>query len=69
MSSSSPPAFRAKPGMSRDDLLKTNSDIVGQVTEQGAKYSPNSIHHRRLESARRNDAGRVSQVGISERTA
>ena len=32
-----------KPGMSRDDLLKTNSDIVGQVTEQVAKYSPNSI--------------------------
>ena len=32
-----------KPGMSRDDLLKTNSDIVGQVTDQVAKYSPNSI--------------------------
>jgi malate dehydrogenase len=32
-----------KPGMSRDDLLKTNSDIVGSVTEQVAKYSPNSI--------------------------
>ena len=29
-----------KPGMSRDDLLKTNSDIVGQVTDQVAKYSP-----------------------------
>lgn len=32
-----------KPGMSRDDLLKTNSDIVGAVTEQVAKYSPNAI--------------------------
>jgi len=32
-----------KPGMSRDDLLKTNSDIVGQVTEQVAKYSPNAF--------------------------
>ena len=32
-----------KPGMSRDDLLKTNSDIVGQVTDQVAKYSPNSF--------------------------
>lgn len=32
-----------KPGMSRDDLLKTNSDIVGQVTDQVAKYSPNSV--------------------------
>src|SRR6476659_3757619 len=32
-----------KPGMSRDDLLKTNSDIVGAVTEQIAKYSPNAF--------------------------
>ena len=32
-----------KPGMSRDDLLKTNSDIVGQVTDQVAKYSPNAF--------------------------
>lgn len=32
-----------KPGMSRDDLLKTNSDIVGQVTDQIAKYSPNAF--------------------------
>ncbi len=32
-----------KPGMSRDDLLKTNSDIVGSVTDQVAKYSPNSF--------------------------
>ncbi|HTK37666.1 MAG TPA: malate dehydrogenase [Pyrinomonadaceae bacterium] len=32
-----------KPGMSRDDLLKTNSDIVGNVTDQVAKYSPNAF--------------------------
>lgn len=32
-----------KPGMSRDDLLKTNSDIVGSVTEQVAKHSPDSF--------------------------
>jgi len=32
-----------KPGMSRDDLLKTNSDIVGTVTDQVAKYSPNAF--------------------------
>ncbi len=32
-----------KPGMSRDDLLKTNSDIVGEVTEQVAKYSPDAF--------------------------
>lgn len=32
-----------KPGMSRDDLLKTNSEIVGSVTEQVVKYSPESF--------------------------
>ncbi len=32
-----------KPGMSRDDLLSTNMKIVGEVTEQAARYSPNSI--------------------------
>src|SRR5438270_2736097 len=32
-----------KPGMSRDDLLKTNSDIVGAVTDEVAKYSPNAF--------------------------
>ncbi len=32
-----------KPGMSRDDLLKTNAKIVGEVTEKVAKYSPKSI--------------------------
>ncbi len=31
-----------KPGMSRDDLLKTNGKIVGEVTAQIAKYSPKS---------------------------
>jgi malate dehydrogenase len=32
-----------KPGMSRDDLLKTNADIVSKVVDQVVKYSPNSI--------------------------
>jgi malate dehydrogenase len=32
-----------KPGMSRDDLLKTNADIVGKVAEEVAKYSPEAI--------------------------
>src|SRR5205823_11456133 len=32
-----------KPGMSRDDLLKTNASIVRQVTESVAKASPNAI--------------------------
>jgi malate dehydrogenase len=32
-----------KPGMSRDDLLKTNYNIVKSVTEQVVQRSPNSI--------------------------
>jgi malate dehydrogenase len=32
-----------KPGMSRDDLLKTNAGIVRQVTEQVTATSPDSI--------------------------
>ncbi|RAP29463.1 malate dehydrogenase [Candidatus Marinamargulisbacteria bacterium SCGC AG-343-D04] len=32
-----------KPGMSRDDLLNTNANIVGSVTEQIVKYSPDCI--------------------------
>ncbi|MEN8262968.1 MAG: malate dehydrogenase [Nitrospirota bacterium] len=31
-----------KPGMSRDDLLKTNMGIMKSVTEQVAKYSPDA---------------------------
>ena len=32
-----------KPGMSRDDLISTNTKIVKQVTENVAKKSPNAI--------------------------
>jgi malate dehydrogenase len=32
-----------KPGMSRDDLLFANYDIVKSATEQAVKYSPDSI--------------------------
>lgn len=32
-----------KPGMSRDDLLKTNAEIVGKVTDEVVKYSPNAF--------------------------
>ncbi len=32
-----------RPGMSRDDLLRTNMRIVGSVTEQVVKYSPDTI--------------------------
>ena len=32
-----------KPGMSRDDLIKTNATIVKDVTEKAIKYSPDAI--------------------------
>src|SRR5205823_4564341 len=32
-----------KPGMSRDELLRTNADIVGKVVDECVKRSPNSI--------------------------
>lgn len=32
-----------KPGMSRDDLIKTNAAIVKEVTEKAVKYSPDAI--------------------------
>lgn len=32
-----------KPGMSRDDLLKTNSEIVGTAAAETLKHSPNAI--------------------------
>ncbi len=35
--------FPRKPGMSRDDLVKKNQEIVAQVTEQVVRNSPNSI--------------------------
>jgi malate dehydrogenase len=35
--------FPRKPGMSRDDLLFANYDIVKVATEQAVKYSPNAI--------------------------
>jgi len=35
--------FPRKPGMSRDDLLMANYEVVKTATEQAAKYSPNAI--------------------------
>ena len=35
--------FPRKPGMSRDDLLMANYEIVRSATEEAAKFSPNSI--------------------------
>jgi malate dehydrogenase len=33
-----------KPGMSRDDLLKTNADIVGTAATETLKHSPDTIY-------------------------
>ena len=33
-----------KPGMSRDDLLTANADIVGKATTETLKYSPDAIY-------------------------
>jgi len=35
--------FPRKPGMSRDDLLKANYEVVKAAVEQAVKYSPDSI--------------------------
>lgn len=35
--------FPRKPGMSRDDLVKKNQEIITQVTQEVVKYSPSSI--------------------------
>ena len=35
--------FPRKPGMTRDDLVKKNQEIIAQVTEQVVKHSPDCI--------------------------
>src|SRR3989442_3336130 len=35
--------FPRKPGMSRDDLVKKNQEVVTQVTQEVVKYSPDCI--------------------------
>jgi len=35
--------FPRKPGMSRDDLVRSNAEIVGAATEQVVKHSPKTI--------------------------
>ena len=35
--------FPRKPGMTRDDLVKKNQEIVSQVTQEVVKYSPDCI--------------------------
>ena len=58
-----------KPGMSRDDLLHTNYDIVKGVTEQVVETLTELHHHRRQQSARRDGSDRVSGQQVSRRNA
>ncbi len=48
-----------KPGMSRDDLISTNANIVKSVTENVTKYSPNAIIISCVQPAGRNDLLRL----------
>ena len=45
-----------KPGMTRDDLVRTNQGIVTSVAQEVRKHSPNADHHLRYQSARRDGA-------------
>ncbi len=75
--------FPRKPGMSRDDLLKANYDVIKAVVEQVVKYSPNAIlimvtnpldamvqaalQGQRLLEESRDGHGRRSGLGAHER--
>jgi len=56
----------AQPGMSRDDLLKANYDVVKAVVEQIVKHSPELHHHRGDESAGCHGAGGAQGQRIPE---
>ena len=53
-----------KPGMSRDDLLKTNADIVGKVVDEIVKRSPETDPDHRFEPSGRHVPGRVRRSGF-----
>jgi len=55
-----------KPGMSRDDLLLANYEVIKTATVQVAKYSPDSIINCRHQSARRHGAGRVPDLEVQQ---
>ena len=57
-----------KPGMSRDDLLNTNGGIVGSVTEEIVKYSPNCNHYCGFQSIGCDVTGSLQEIGLSEKS-
>ena len=64
---SSPPALPRKPGMSRDDLLFKNAEIVGAVVEQVAQVLAERDPDPGHQSARRHGAAGVEEVGLPAR--
>ena len=56
-----------KPGMSRDDLLNVNFNIMKAVTEQVVKYSSELHHRARCQSSRRDVPGRLQAQWIPAR--
>ena len=58
--------FPRKPGMSRDDLLLANYEVVRTATEQVVKYSPNCDSDRGDQSAGRHVPGRVHGFEIQQ---
>ena len=61
--------FPRKPGMSRDDLLKANYDVVKGVVEAIVKLSPGRDSDHRHQSARCHGAGRIQNQRLPARTA
>jgi len=61
--------FPRKPGMSRDDLLKANYDVVKAVVEQIVRHSPNCIIIVVTNPAGRHGAKRLGRSADFRRTA
>ena len=57
---------RARPGMSRDDLVTTNEKIVKDVTEKVIAQSARRDPDRRLEPARRDVPRREERLRVAE---
>ena len=55
-----------RPGMSRDDLLLTNMNIVTAVTGEVAKHSPDSIPADRYQPPGRDGAASIPGIGIPQ---
>ena len=56
-----------KPGMSREDLLKINSDIVGSVVENVVKVFTKLFHYHREQSTRHDDLPCAEDQQIPEK--